>query len=365
MKVAIYTIALDEERFAQRFMDCCREADLILVADSGSKDRTAEIIEDNGGRVFPIRIRPWRFDVARNTALSALPGDIDVCIALDLDEVLVEGWRDALEARFRPGRHQRVRFRFVHSYKHDGSYGTIGRKEFIHARDGYLWRYPVHERAFWVGAQEEKKIEIPELLVEHRQDYGKSRASYLSLLELACREPAASVRHVFWLAREYIYARRWSDAIDTFESFLASGESWVVEQAFAHLLLSQAREARGEVDLARRHLLIATQLLPRHREPWLALAGFNVRRQEWTQAYLAIKQALSIDHRCEHYLVREECWDWQPHDLAALCAFKLGELNASRKHLQDALKRAPDRRELVEKSRRLASVETASRFFNR
>ena len=160
-----------------------------------------------------------------------LQRDIEPSVALDLDEVLIDGWRDMLEARFRPGEHQRVRFRYVHSYREDGSYGTIGRKEFIHARDGYQWRYPVHEKVFWVGPGEEQKVDIPDLLVEHRQDRSKSRASYLSLLELACQEPVASARHLFWLGREYIYAGRWCDAIATLERFLAADPIWVVEQA--------------------------------------------------------------------------------------------------------------------------------------
>src|SRR5579859_1289913 len=98
MKIAVYAIALNEAAFAERFMASCRDADLVLVADTGSNDPTAEILTDLGADVRSLRIEPWRFDAARNAALALLPADIDVCVSLDLDQTLAPGWRPLLEA---------------------------------------------------------------------------------------------------------------------------------------------------------------------------------------------------------------------------------------------------------------------------
>ena len=90
MKVAAYAIALNEEKHAQRWADTTKDADFRLVCDTGSTDKTVEILRSNGVIVYEISVKPWRFDVARNTAQSLLPADIDVCLSLDLDETVDE-----------------------------------------------------------------------------------------------------------------------------------------------------------------------------------------------------------------------------------------------------------------------------------
>jgi len=98
MKIAVYTIALNEEQFVKRWHESAKDADYLLIADTGSTDKTVEIAESLGINVFKISINPWRFDDARNAALSLLPSDIDYCISLDMDEILSEGWRKELES---------------------------------------------------------------------------------------------------------------------------------------------------------------------------------------------------------------------------------------------------------------------------
>jgi glycosyltransferase involved in cell wall biosynthesis len=101
MKVAVYSIALNEEKFVERWYECAKEADYLLIADTGSSDRTVELAKSLGINVVEISINPWRFDDARNASLAVIPGDIDYCIALDLDEVLVPGWRKHLEVAYK------------------------------------------------------------------------------------------------------------------------------------------------------------------------------------------------------------------------------------------------------------------------
>src|SRR5439155_17215995 len=103
MKIAVYGICLNEETFVRRFTASARDADLIQIADTGSTDATVRLFEELGVTVKHVRIDPWRFDDARNAALALLPADIDVCVSLDLDQVLTPGWRKALDAAWAPG----------------------------------------------------------------------------------------------------------------------------------------------------------------------------------------------------------------------------------------------------------------------
>ena len=93
MKIYIYAIAKNEEKFAKRFMDSVKDADKVIVCDTGSTDNTINILKENGAEVHEIQVSPFRFDLARNMALLQCQ-DADVVIALDLDEVMCEGWRE-------------------------------------------------------------------------------------------------------------------------------------------------------------------------------------------------------------------------------------------------------------------------------
>src|ERR1700677_1917073 len=130
MKICVYAIALNEAKHAKRFYDAARDADLIFVADTGSTDGTQNILRECGAEVVSIRIKPWRFNDARNAALAMLPTDIDVCVSLDLDEVLQPGWREEIERVWVAGT-TRLRYGF------DWGAGIAFQYEKIHQRHGY------------------------------------------------------------------------------------------------------------------------------------------------------------------------------------------------------------------------------------
>ena len=73
-----------------------------MVADTGSTDDTVVLLRGKAVDVHSISIKPWRFDRAHEANLALVPADADVAICLDLDEVLLPGWRAALERASAP-----------------------------------------------------------------------------------------------------------------------------------------------------------------------------------------------------------------------------------------------------------------------
>jgi glycosyltransferase involved in cell wall biosynthesis len=185
MKVAVYSIALNEEQFVQRWWESGQGADYFLIADTGSTDRTVEIARELGINVVEISVKPWRFDDARNASLAYLPADIDYCIALDLDEVLLPGWREELEKAHAEGV-TRPTYRFITSWLPDGSPGTEFDGFRVHSRQGYRWKFPIHELPNPYGITENRKRFNFE--IHHRPDNNKSRGQYLPLLKMAVNE---------------------------------------------------------------------------------------------------------------------------------------------------------------------------------
>ena len=111
-KVCVYAICKNEEKFAARWVSSMKEADYIVVLDTGSEDNTVEILRNLGVRVEERIISPWRFDNARNASMELIPDDADICVCTDLDEVFESGWREKLENAWSDGVTQ-ARYRYT------------------------------------------------------------------------------------------------------------------------------------------------------------------------------------------------------------------------------------------------------------
>lgn len=316
VRVAVYTIAKNEEQFVERWHASSAEADVHVLLDTGSADRTADLARDLGIVTEVREFRPWRFDHARNAALDLVPADVDFCVALDVDEVLLPGWRQALEAT--PPGVTRPRYRYVWSWQEDGSEGLVYGGDKIHARHGYRWRHPVHE-VIWREDGRELQAWI-DLHIHHHPDDTKSRSQYLPLLELAVREDPEDDRNAFYYARELFFAGRSTEAITEFRRHLALPRAtWGAERAASARYLAQLLPAERESWLLR-----AAADAPWHREPWVDLALHYHSAEAWAQCHAAALRALSVVERPLEYLNEAEAWGALPHDLAAVSAWHLG-----------------------------------------
>lgn len=312
MKIAVYTIVKNEEKFIQRWAASCKEADYRLIVDTGSTDASIEIAKSEGCEVASIFVTPWRFDDARNASLSLIPSDIDYCIALDADEVLSPGWRNELE-KVIDGT-TRPRYKYVWSWNNDGSEGLTYSGDKIHSRHGYRWIHPVHEVLTpaiqeiqnWVGLE-----------IYHHPDPTKSRSQYLSLLELAVKERPDDDRNRFYLGRELMFNGRNEEAKIHFERHLELS-TWPPERATCMRYLGRITTEREKWNLR------ACAEAPDRREPWVDLAMFYYDQQNWPSCYTAALNAISIVKKPLEYLCEPEAWGSLPYDLAGVSAWNMG-----------------------------------------
>ena len=144
MKVCVYAIAKNEEKFVRRWLDSMKEADGIYVLDTGSNDDTVRLLKEGGAVVESEVFRPFRFDSARNASLKMVPEDADLCVCTDIDEVFAPGWRKGLEDAAKTGAEQ-IYYRYTWNYNPDGSEGHVFWTGQAHVRRGFEWRHPVHE----------------------------------------------------------------------------------------------------------------------------------------------------------------------------------------------------------------------------
>ena len=349
MKIIIYAIAKNEAKFAERFIASCSGADGVYVLDTGSTDGTPELLRALGAHVETAIIDPWRFDVARNASLAMLPEDADVCICLDLDEVLCPGWREALEAAWTPGT-TRARYTYVWSHTPDGGDGVVFYADKIHARHGYHWAHPVHE--VLTADAPESCITIPELRVEHWPDEHKSRGQYLPLLELSVAENPDDDRNMHYLGREYMFHGRWGDAIATLMRHLAMpSATWKAERAASMRYIARCCDALGDWQSAVHWLERAAEEAPTQREAPYVLATLYYRREDWPLCRYWAMRTLHITARDNNYMTEPEVWGAEPYDLMAIASWQLGHIDDAIRAAEQALELEPGNMRLRENLR--------------
>jgi glycosyltransferase involved in cell wall biosynthesis len=335
VKICVYAISKNEEKFAARFCEAAKEADLIFVADTGSTDNTRPFLRHAKATVREISISPWRFDDARNAALAMLPDDIDVCVSLDLDEVLQPGWRQEIERVWTPGT-TRLRYGF------DWGCGIVFKYEKIHARHGYRWHHPCHEYPV-ADRIVEKYASTDMLMVIHKPDSSKSRGQYLDLLRVSIEEDPHCPHNAFYYARELSFNGKWQEAIDQAKRYLELPRAtWVHERCYAMRVISRCCQELGDWGASLSWLRKATSEAPDSREPWAELAMACYRCSRWAEGFGAAMTCLGITNRELVYTADPEVWGHLPHDLASIAAWNLGLYEVACEQAMKAVELAPD-----------------------
>ncbi len=341
MKVAIYTIALNEEQFVNKWFESAKEADYLLIADTGSTDNTVKRAKKLGINVISVSVKPWRFDDARNASLAAIPSDIDYCIALDMDEVLLPGWREELEKAFVIGA-TRPRYQYTWSWKEDGTPGLQYGGDKIHSRVGYRWKHPVHEVLTGYGDFKEVQHWVG-LEIHHFPDHTKPRSQYLPLLKQAVQEDLNDDRNAFYYARELFFYNKYEEAVVEFKRHLALPRAvWPPERAASMRYL-----AKIEKDKAEDWLKKAIAQAPNRREALVEIALHYYSNENWEECYRYSKEALAVKEKPLEYLCEEFAWGATPWDLAAISAYNLGKYKEAVDYNAKALEFEPENKRLL------------------
>lgn len=329
MKIAVYALAKNEVKHALAWADSCAEADLRIVTDTGSTDGTQGVLLQQGVTVCNGYVVPWRWDDAHNLSLNHVSPDVDVCIRLDLDERLQPGWRQAVEAAWRPGVTQ-LRYRYVWSWTHDGRPGLEFLCDRVHARHGFRWSAPTHEGLVcWSG--ERVQAMAPGLEIHHHRDAGKKHKTDLELLRVAVREAPHDARAQWYLAREMDYAGL-PETADAFLAYLKMPGGAATEVAYACRVLWRLTNDES-------HLHFATQASPDEPEAWEKLAYCAYARREWPKVIEYAKAAINANAPTTH--ASEPDAKTKAYDLLAVALWELGERPQALTAAKAAVARCP------------------------
>jgi glycosyltransferase involved in cell wall biosynthesis len=283
--IAVYSPAKNEEHNVRNWYESAKDADEVVLVDTGSTDKTLstaynlERRDDTWNfRVEHAVVTPWRFDDGFNAALSQVSADIDIAVPLHLDERLQPGWRKELEKAWEAGGRQ---FTFAYEWGE----GLTFRHDRIHARHGFRWVGAAHEYPSGPGPKADTDVRI----VQER-DQSKDRSQDDGLIELAWRENPTARTTYYW-ARQCAYNNRWDEARTLFQEYLGRSDA-LYDQERAEACRWMARMVYPQYKES--WLLRACSEAPQRRECWTDLMRFYASNGMQGEAVGALTRALKI-----------------------------------------------------------------------
>ena len=323
--IGVYIICKNEKEFIERCYHSVSDADHIVICDTGSTDGTYEILQDllkvekaygrNTLVVKKIHISPWRFDDAKNVALSLLPSDVDVCISIDADELLENGWKDTLKAAIAKDLITigEIADRYIHRFMTIWNWDKPLEKanvsehwhERIHGRHGYRWKLPVHE-VLSIDRMETVTWLDNLMMIQKPNTTSKTR-SYLALLEKSVKEDPTIWKSWSFLAGEYNAINEYDKAIAAIDSAKKLNNS---DKAFLSYQAALIHKKFCKWNLAEIEFHNTVNVAPSIREYKVYLAEFyaySVNR--YPEALAWINEAAKITERSKGYEYNQVCWD--------------------------------------------------------
>lgn len=356
-KICVYAISKNEEQFVNRWCNSMKEADKIFVLDTGSNDKTAEKLKENGVNVKQQIIDPWRFDVARNLSLDMVDEDADICICTDLDEVFEPGWRKELEQQWCDDT-TRARYNYNWSLDKDNKPLVNFFIEKIHTRNNYKWTHPVHEVLTYLNGNE-NTITLNNITLNHYPDINKSRSSYLPLLELSVKEDPEDDRNMHYLGREYMYYGKWEESIKTLEKHLSLPKAtWKDERCASMRFISRCYQKLNDYEQARKWLFKAIEEAPYLRDPYMEMALLEYKLKNYKEVEKFCLKALRINSHQKTYINEIFSWNETVYDLLSISCFYLDKIDYAIYFVDKALEMKPNDQRLIGNRKLFIEKET-------
>lgn len=319
MRIAVYAIAKNEANNVKDWYASCMDADEVVLVDTGSTDNTVSIAQSLGITTYEIKVEPWRFDEARNQALDLVSDDIDFCIALDLDERLKPDWWQS----FYDVKPETTRIKYRMTYFKDGYEAMWYWANRCHARHGYHWEYPIHEKPVYDG---EEITQLLDFETTHEQE--EKDRPYLEMLERAVKEMPLDPRMSSMYAKELQYRKQYMAAHEEFKRYLNLPGSRTNEEiadtyrSMAYCYIDTLRDLQKSIEYAPR------------RDTYIDIARYYNDHTIWSKCLEYCDLAFQITEKPVEFTSFAYAWGERAYSMAAMAAMNLGEYERAKSYIK-------------------------------
>ena len=275
MLFEVFMIVKNEEEMVAGALETVKEAESIVVVDTGSTDKTLEIVKKYTDKIYTDYKWNDDFAEAKNYALSKCTADW--VMSIDADCRLEKGGIAKILKAIKNAKHNVIKVKLFSGKSY-------------HYRPKIFTRTPDH---YHVGMNQEyvagtRLSDDSDISIEyldspnHKKDPDRNMRS----LKKALAKNPKLTREKFYLAREYFYKKNYPHAIYLFDKYLSESK-WLAEKAEAYYhkslcwwYLNEGDKARESVlqalainaDMKKALELMAKMSWPDNKKKWLEYA---------------------------------------------------------------------------------------------
>ena len=323
ISISLCMIVRNEEKVLGRCLESVKGLfDEIIIADTGSSDRTKEIAGHYTDKIYDF-IWEDDFAAARNFAFSR--AGKAYCMWLDADDVLPERSREPfrkLKASL-SAETDAVMMPYETAFDERGNaVFSYYRERIVKNHPGFRFQGRVHEVIPLKG-----KILKAEIPIEHRKENAESSDRNLRIYEKLEREKEPfDCRMLYYYGRELTAHGRYEDGIRKLEQFLERPEGWIENKIDATRQLALCYGYLGKERLAIRALLSAFFYDVPRGETCCELGRYFLDKRQYEQAAYWYEQALHAkkDPKSGAF-IQEECYGFLPAISLCVCYDRMGE----------------------------------------
>lgn len=274
-----------------------------------------------------------------------IPEDFDICVSLDLDEVMRPGWKENI---LKVWNDNTTRLHYTYNWLIENNIAKISfYSDKIHKRKGAFWVNPVHEIVKF--HEPETIVTTDDVIIDHYPDKNKSRKSYLPLLELSIKEDPQNDRNMHYLGREYMYYGKWNDAIDTLIKHIKmKSATWSDERCASMRFIARCYKNLQRYDEALMWLEKAIKEAPYLRDPYAEIALLYYSLEDYKMVIYYANKALEINYNPKTYINEIFSYDETLNDILSISYYYENDLNNAIKNANIALEINPNNERIKE-----------------
>jgi len=256
--------------------------DEIIIIDTGSTDKTKQIAENFGAKIFDFE---WidNFSIARNFSFSK--ATCEYVMWLDGDDIILPEDKEKI-LTLKQNLTVADAYLMAYSYAQDEN-GSCCVKNFRHRiirRGISRWQYPIHECMTFVPGTREM---VTDIWVIHRRggaDVAKTKGRNIRILKKAIVEHPEDIRLKYYYAKELHHEGMFKECIEAFDKYYKGLVGWRDDQINGRWYQAMAYWQLGQEEQAINTCMLGIRLDPRFAEFYVIIGQIHYNHERWNEA---------------------------------------------------------------------------------
>lgn len=306
--------------------------DEIIIVDTGSTDRTKEIVKDYNAKIYDFE---WKDDFAEARNYSFSKAEMEYIFWLDADEVLFKEDAEALKV-LKLNMDNTIDIVMM---KYDLSeidlntpVASYYRERLIKRSNNYLWKDRVNEYIELKGA-----VVTTDICVTHKNQYGNINRNLNIYEKMKDEGEEFTPRNLLYYARALYLSGRYDEAEIYYTKFMDADKGFIADYIHSPIDLAECFYKKNENQKAYKTLLLGFEFGGPHAEICCKLGCHYKNNRDFIGAINWFDTATRIKKPEQSWgLLIHDYWYYVPYFELSECYFILGNFSEALKYRKKA-----------------------------